>query len=154
MGGGSHRREIMAERRATLRRRPGIVYTVLPLFTQCRALISAGIDKWILVILRSIYGVPINSASNDSTTRKWRVHCCPSATEMPVNGLDRCRERRLERIHGLFTRPLLPCAVCSIDPRLESSSLINRHTWKISFSVFLSPFFSRINLKTSFRIRH
>lgn len=72
MGGGSDRREIMTGRRATLRRRPGIVYTVLPLFTQRRALISAGIDKWILVILRSIYGVPINSAPNDSTTRKWR----------------------------------------------------------------------------------
>lgn len=65
MGGGSHRREIMTGRRATLRRRPGHrLHRFAPVYT-APALISAGIDKWILVILRSIYGVPINSAPND-----------------------------------------------------------------------------------------
>lgn len=59
MDGGSRRREIMT---GTAQLRyvtdvPGVVYTVLPPVYTAPALISTGIDKWILVILRSIYGV-------------------------------------------------------------------------------------------------
>lgn len=50
----------------------------------------------------------------------------------------------------VFIRALSPLAraVCPIDTRPQSPSLINRHTWEISFFLSASPSSSCINLKS------
>lgn len=102
-----------------------------PVYT-APALISTGIDKWILVILRSIYGVPINSTR---TTRRPEngVHCCPNATEMPVNGLNWCRIRRVKESIA-FMRFFAHSLARSMT-EADGLSLINDHHRR---SIFLS----------------